>query len=181
MDAYKLTEEEPVAVQFAQELESMRKDLESGFTVVDGKESFPKDRLFGIYDTVVAIYEENIRPGEKALLEEVWKLMETAEKDASEENRLLPVGSAAKMAASLTGIGELNMEIEDARVLKGIKEIVLPKDVREKAGIEAGDKLAVIAFESGGKVCCISLLKSDAFADSVKDVLGPMMSEIMQG
>ena len=60
-------------------------------------------------------------------------------------------------------------------------QIVLPKDVREKAGIEAGDKLAVIAFESGGKVCCISLLKSDAFADSVKNVLGPMMSEIMQG
>jgi len=60
-------------------------------------------------------------------------------------------------------------------------QIVLPKDVREKAQIKAGDKLAVIAFESEGKVCCISLVKSDAFAESVKDMLGPMMSEIMQG
>ncbi len=60
-------------------------------------------------------------------------------------------------------------------------QIVLPKDIRDKAGIEAGDKLAVIAFEAEGKVCCISLVKSDVFADTVKGLLGPMMSEILQG
>lgn len=60
-------------------------------------------------------------------------------------------------------------------------QIVLPKDVRDKAGIEAGDKLAVVSFESGGKVCCISLVKSDAFADTVKGLLGPMMNEILKG
>ncbi len=60
-------------------------------------------------------------------------------------------------------------------------QIVLPKDVREKAGIKAGDKLAVIAFESNGEICCISLVKSDAFAETVKDMLGPMMSGILQG
>lgn len=59
-------------------------------------------------------------------------------------------------------------------------QIVLPKDVRDKAGIGAGDKLAVISFESGGKVCCISLVKSDAFADTVKGLLGPMMNEILK-
>lgn len=59
-------------------------------------------------------------------------------------------------------------------------QIVLPKDVREKARIEAGDKLAVIVFESDGEVCCISLVKSDAFAETLKDMLGPMMSDILQ-
>jgi antitoxin PrlF len=59
-------------------------------------------------------------------------------------------------------------------------QIVLPKDVRDKAGIEAGDKLAVISFESDGRVCCISLVKSDAFAETVKGLLGPMMSEILK-
>jgi antitoxin PrlF len=58
-------------------------------------------------------------------------------------------------------------------------QLVLPKDVREKAGLEAGDKLAVIAFESDGEVCCISLVKADAFADTVKGMLGPMMTEIL--
>jgi len=59
-------------------------------------------------------------------------------------------------------------------------QIVLPKDVRDKAGLSAGDKLAVVCFESGGEVCCITLVKADTFAESVKDTLGPVMSEILQ-
>jgi antitoxin PrlF len=59
-------------------------------------------------------------------------------------------------------------------------QIVLPKDVREKAGIEPGDKLAVIAFESEGKICCIALVKAETFAESVKGTLGPVMAEILQ-
>ena len=59
-------------------------------------------------------------------------------------------------------------------------QIVLPKDVRERAGIKAGDKLAVIAFESEGNVCCISLIKAEVLADTVKGTLGPMMSGILQ-
>ena len=46
--------------------------------------------------------------------------------------------------------------------------------------MEAGDKLAVIAFENDGQICCISLVKANAFADTVKGMLGPMMSEILQ-
>ena len=59
-------------------------------------------------------------------------------------------------------------------------QIVLPKDVRDKAGLNAGDKLAVVCFESGGEVCCITLIKADTFAESVKGTLGPVMSEILQ-
>jgi len=60
-------------------------------------------------------------------------------------------------------------------------QIVLPKDVRDRAEIEAGDKLAVVSFESEGKVCCITLIKADAFAETIKGTLGPMMSGIFQG
>lgn len=59
-------------------------------------------------------------------------------------------------------------------------QIVLPKEVREKAGIKPGDKFAVISCESGGKVCCISLVKADDFADMVKDMLGPMLKGILR-
>lgn len=60
-------------------------------------------------------------------------------------------------------------------------QTVLPKEVRDRAGINAGDKLAVVSFESEGKVCCISLVKADAFAGTVREMLGPMMAEIFQG
>ena len=36
-------------------------------------------------------------------------------------------------------------------------QMVLPKEIRDKAGIRAGDKLAVITWRKEGQVCCISL------------------------
>ena len=54
-------------------------------------------------------------------------------------------------------------------------QMVLPKEIRDKAKIKAGDKLAIISWEKGEKVCCISLVKADDFAEMVKGFLGPMM------
>ncbi|GAI01954.1 unnamed protein product, partial [marine sediment metagenome] len=31
----------------------------------------------------------------------------------------------------------------------------------------------------GGEICCISLIKAEDFAEMVKDLLGPMMEEIL--
>lgn len=59
-------------------------------------------------------------------------------------------------------------------------QIVLPKDLREKADIKAGDKFTVISWQSAEKVCCISLIKADEFADTVKNMLGPMLGEIVK-
>lgn len=58
-------------------------------------------------------------------------------------------------------------------------QMVLPKDIREKAGIRPGDKLAVICWEKNGSVCCLSLMKTDSLMEVVKDKLGPMMKEII--
>ena len=58
-------------------------------------------------------------------------------------------------------------------------QMVLPKEIRDRAEINAGDKLAIISWEKDGEVCCISLIKVDALTDMVKGVLGPVMREIM--
>ncbi|MCP4584148.1 MAG: AbrB/MazE/SpoVT family DNA-binding domain-containing protein [candidate division Zixibacteria bacterium] len=58
-------------------------------------------------------------------------------------------------------------------------QMVLPKELREKAKIKAGDKLAIISFEKDGDVCCFSLIKADQFGGMVKDFLGPMMKDIV--
>ena len=72
-------------------------------------------------------------------------------------------------------------KVEALVAVDGRGQLVLPKDVRDKAEITAGDKLAVISFESDGKVCCITLVKADALAETVKGTLGPMMTGILQG
>ncbi len=58
-------------------------------------------------------------------------------------------------------------------------QMVLPKEIRDKAKIGAGDKLAVMSWEKNGKVCCISLIKTEDLTGMAKDMLGPMMKEII--
>jgi antitoxin PrlF len=58
-------------------------------------------------------------------------------------------------------------------------QMVLPKEIRDKADIHAGDKLALISWEKDGKVCCFTLIKADDFGDMVKGILGPMMKELV--
>jgi len=57
-------------------------------------------------------------------------------------------------------------------------QVVLPKDLRAAAGISAGDKLAVVSMTSQGRVCCLSLIKVEQLAGTVKDILGPVAREI---
>jgi bifunctional DNA-binding transcriptional regulator/antitoxin component of YhaV-PrlF toxin-antitoxin module len=57
--------------------------------------------------------------------------------------------------------------------------MILPKELREKAGIRGGDKLAVISWEKEGRVCCLSLIKVEEFSGMIKGVLGPLMGELL--
>ncbi len=47
-------------------------------------------------------------------------------------------------------------------------QMVLPKDVRERMGLSAGDKLALTTIESKGEICCLVLVKADALVDGVR-------------
>jgi len=58
-------------------------------------------------------------------------------------------------------------------------QMVLPKEVREAAGIRAGDKLALILWKKGASVCCMSLVKADELTGMVKSRLGPLMKDII--
>ncbi len=59
-------------------------------------------------------------------------------------------------------------------------QMVLPKEIRDKAGIRAGDKMALVSWEKGGKLCCLALIKADEFAQMVKGLLGPVMAEMVE-
>jgi AbrB family looped-hinge helix DNA binding protein len=58
-------------------------------------------------------------------------------------------------------------------------QMVLPKEIRQRANIRGGDKLAVTSLEKDGKVCCILLTKAEGLADMVKATLGPVAKEIL--
>lgn len=58
-------------------------------------------------------------------------------------------------------------------------QMVLPKDMREAAGIRPGDKLALIAWRKDGAVCCMTLIKADELKSMVRGKLGPLMKDII--
>ena len=59
-------------------------------------------------------------------------------------------------------------------------QMVLPKEIRDKANIRPGDKLALISWEKEGKFCCITMIKAEDFRDMVRQLLGPMMKDLME-
>lgn len=58
-------------------------------------------------------------------------------------------------------------------------QMVLPKELRARAGIKAGDKLAVTSWEKDGEICCIALVKASNLESMVKGMLGPLMKDVV--
>jgi len=56
-------------------------------------------------------------------------------------------------------------------------QILLPKDIRKRAGIENGDKLTLISWEKEGKICCMTIMKAEELSKAVEDVIGPIISQ----
>lgn len=80
--------------------------------------------------------------------------------------------------APQTGGGGSCCKVEAVVSVDDRGQMVLPKEIRDRAGIRAGDKLAVVGLEQDGALCCISLVKVEQIADMVKNLLGPVMNEI---
>lgn len=59
-------------------------------------------------------------------------------------------------------------------------QIVLPKDLREKANLKPNDKLAVMAFERDGEVCCIMMVKAEVLGEPVRKMLAPVLKEAFE-
>ena len=59
-------------------------------------------------------------------------------------------------------------------------QMVLPKELRDRIDIRAGDKLAVVSMQQAGETCCLALIKADKFAGMVKEMLGPVMEEVFE-
>jgi antitoxin PrlF len=57
-------------------------------------------------------------------------------------------------------------------------QIVLPKDLREKANFKPNDKIAVVACEKDGEVCCIMMLKAERLQGAVTKTLGPLLKGV---
>ena len=80
--------------------------------------------------------------------------------------------------------GNVNAAVCKVESLISIDErgqMVLPKELRERANIKAGDKLALVSWDKDGEICCLALIKADNLAERVKEFLGPVLAGVIPG
>jgi antitoxin PrlF len=77
-----------------------------------------------------------------------------------------------------TGDGQPCCKVEAVVSVDERGQMVLPKELREKAGIKAGDKLGLVSWAQNGGVTCLALIKVDDLSNMVKQMLGPVFREL---
>jgi antitoxin PrlF len=59
-------------------------------------------------------------------------------------------------------------------------QMVLPKEIRDKANIRAGDKLALVSWGDVNDVSCIALIKIEDLNKLVQQMLRPVLKETIK-
>ncbi|MBP8988302.1 MAG: AbrB/MazE/SpoVT family DNA-binding domain-containing protein [Spirochaetes bacterium] len=53
-------------------------------------------------------------------------------------------------------------------------QIVLPKELRDKFGVRAGDKFVIASLQRDASLCCIAFIKADALNSIVAEQIAPL-------
>ncbi|MGZ8898082.1 MAG: HgcAB-associated protein HgcC [Halobacteriota archaeon] len=75
--------------------------------------------------------------------------------------------------------GKSNCKVEAVVSVDERGQMVLPKELRDRAQIRAGDKLAVVGCERNGTICCLSLIKVEELSATVKGFIGPIFKDTL--
>jgi len=134
MRVYKITDRPPVREEFSAELDAMRKVLaEKWRTEADG-ESVAGDDLDPAYEGLRKVFNENIRPPEAEMVGTILETLQAGEWDEDKKILELPKGTAEEIKGRLDDLQGLDIDEMDAQILRGLGEVVLPKDA-EVVGI----------------------------------------------
>ena len=81
-----------------------------------------------------------------------------------------------KKCCAPTSDASVSHQIEAIITIDERGQMVLPKETRAKAGIRAGDKLALVGWRKGERVCCLSLIKAEEMTEMVGELVNSLMA-----
>jgi len=55
-------------------------------------------------------------------------------------------------------------------------QIVIPKEVRKRAHIQNGDKLALVSWMTRNEVCCLALISTENLSSEVSEVMHTLLA-----
>ncbi len=71
-----------------------------------------------------------------------------------------------------------NFRIDAVVTMDAKGQIVLPKDLREKANLQPSNKIALVASEKDGEVCCIMMIKAERLCGAITKTLAPLLKGV---
>jgi AbrB family looped-hinge helix DNA binding protein len=74
---------------------------------------------------------------------------------------------------------ERRFSVEAVATVDERGQMVIPKAIRDRMGLRAGDKLAISVMENDGRPCCLNLIRTEELAQRVREILGPAADEIL--
>jgi len=129
---FKITERDLISVEYAEVFAGVRKDLRSKMSVEATKEGFDFEDLKKIHSGFWEVAEERedyIRDSELEILNTIIVILESGEENAGGDRRLLSPGSVETILDHLDHLDKMDKEVEDGRLLSGMREFALPKDL----------------------------------------------------
>ena len=142
MDAYKVTENPVVREANPEAWAALTKVLKEDFKQVGDRFEVQEDKLFEVNDLWLAIYTEKIREMEKDLVYDLLKAMEGGERIEDKKVFQFTAESKAELMKAYEALAKTDVDEMDGEILKGIKNLVLPKEV-QVVGIYAASMMAV--------------------------------------
>lgn len=86
----------------------------------------------------------------------------------------------SKKCCTLRHGPQVSYQIEAIITIDERGQMVLPKETRVQAGIRAGDRLALVGWRKGERVCCLSLIKAEDMAEMVGELVNSLMASAPQ-
>jgi AbrB family looped-hinge helix DNA binding protein len=74
-------------------------------------------------------------------------------------------------------INPVSCRVEAVLSMDNRGQIVLPKEVRKKANIRDGDKLALVSWIKEDVICCLALIRTDTISSEVSGVMRSLLAD----
>ncbi len=142
MRAYKATENPPLREAFATAWNAATSALAAAWKPSGEKHAVAIPVLTDVYEKIAALRDETLRQPELELVNELLIALESGEKDEAAGNFVFDQETKTTILESIAAIQTTDMEKMDGETLKGLKQIVLPKEA-EVIGIYQASQMAV--------------------------------------
>jgi lipoprotein-releasing system permease protein len=142
MDAYRVTEKPVVREAYAESWSVVTKVLKEEMKQAGESFEVPAEKFSEAYDLLRGIQSEPIREPENNMIHELLKAMESSELVENKKLFRISAENRTKLIDIYEALAKTDAAEMDGEILKGIKSLVLPKEV-QVIGIYSASQMAV--------------------------------------